>query len=478
MKVSSWNIRGFNDKIKQQEVRGYLRDNKVKVMGLLETRVKLNNFAAISRLFPSYLVMNNYSHHYNGRIWVFLDIKRVTLVSSYVHDQLIHLELQHNASNKTIHVSFVYGSNDADHRERLWVELKGVAYKVTNWILMGDWSIVRSMEERIGPNPPSVRDMLAFNQCILDCQLEDLHSLGCEYTSTNKQDDVTSVWLRLDRVLSNPLWLIYFPTTQVHVLSARVSDHSPLLVTVTDVPSLRKRLSYLNCWEAHEEYGIRVREAWDTPVSGNAMYSLFYNLKHVRQKLIVLHKHSYSGISEKVREAQQHLHDCQSCLQGNPLDPNLIIKVRDLLHDYLVLKKAEHSSLLQRAKVQSIKFNDAPISYYFSRIASRKHQGIIGKLKDRQGMDRDGVSAVNQAFVDYYQWLLGKHSPVDTSLMDSLKGPRFPNSGCEEICKEIDEREIKIALFSIAPNKSPGQDVFSAPFFKTNWDIIKFLQGC
>ncbi|XP_074265186.1 uncharacterized protein LOC141587607 [Silene latifolia] len=405
MRVSSWNIRGFNDPIKQQEVRGYLRENKVEVLGLLETRVKINNSAAISRLFPSYLVINNYSHHYNGRIWVFLDIRRVTLVSSYVHDQLIHLELQHNASNKTFHVSFVYSSNDADHRERLWVELKGVASKVTNWILMGDWNIVRSMEERIGPNPPSVRDMLAFNQCILDCQLDDLHSLGCEYTWTNKQDAATRGSLII--LLS---WFLLF-----------------------DVNTPRKRFSYLNCWEAHEEYGTRVREAWDMPVRGNAMYSLFSKLKQVRQKLIVLHKHSYSGISEKA---------------------------------YLVLKQVEHSSLLQRAKVQSIKFNDAPTSYYFSRIASRKHQGIIGKLKDIQGMDRDGVSAVNQAFVEYYQWLLGKHSPVDTSLMDSLNGPRFPASGCEEICKEIDDKEIKIALFSIAHNKSPGQDGFSAQFSK------------
>ncbi|XP_074299208.1 uncharacterized protein LOC141630262 [Silene latifolia] len=398
MRVSSWNIRGFNDPIKQQEVRGYLRDNKVEVLGLLETRVKIYNFAAICSLFPSYLVINNYSHHYNGRIWVFLDIRRVTLVSSYVHDQLIHLELQHNASNKTFHISFVYGSNDAEHRERLWVELTGFASKVTNWILMGDWNIVRSMEERIGPNPPSVRDMLAFNQCILNCQLDDLHSLSCEYTWTNKQDAATRVWSRLDRVLSNPLWLIHFPTTQVHVLPAGVSDHFPLLVTVADINTPRKRFSYLNCWEAHEEYGTR----------------------------------------------------------GNPLDQALIVKERELLQAYLVLKQAEHSSLLQRAKFQSIKFNDAPTSYYFSRIASRKHQGIIGKLKDMQGMYRDGISAVNQAFVEYYQWLLGKHSPVDTSLMDSLDGPRFPVSGSEEICKDIDDKEIKNALFSIAPNKSPG----------------------
>ncbi|XP_074271449.1 uncharacterized protein LOC141595384 [Silene latifolia] len=391
MILSSWNIRGFNDPIKQHEVRGYLSRNKVEVFGLLETRVKEYNFAAISRTFSSYLVLNNYPYHYNGRIWVFLDTRRVTLISSYGHDQLVHLEVLHHISNNVIHVSFIYGSNDAGHRERLWNELTRLKAKVTNWILMGDWNIVRDMEERIGPNPPSVTE---------------------------------------------------FPNTQVNVLASGISDHSPLL-------------------------------AWDTPVKGNAIYRLFSKLRNVKLKLINIHKCSFSWISEKVKVAYQQLQDCQLSLQTKPLDPSLLALEKNLLQTYLALKKAEKSSLLQRAKIQDIKYNDAPTSHYFARIAARKHQCIIGRIKDRNGVDKEGLSDVNQAFIDYYQWILGQQTPVDTTLMASLDGPKVPDSSWAELCREVEDKEIQTALFSIASNKSPGQDGFSAQFFKTSWNIVK-----
>ncbi|XP_074319198.1 uncharacterized protein LOC141656267 [Silene latifolia] len=398
MIISSWNIRGFNDPIKQHEVRGYLSRNKVEVFGLLETTVK---------------------------IWVFLDTIRVTLISSYGHDQLVHLELLHHISNKVIHVSFVYGSNDAGHRERLWGELIGLKSKVTNWILMGDWNIVRDMEERIGSNPPSVTEVLAINQSLLDCQLDDLHNFGCEFTWTNKRETATRIWSILDRVVANSLWLAQFPTTQ-------------------DQHQHKRRFSYLNCWEEHQDYVKVMKQAWDVPVKGNAIHRLFSKLKNVKIQLINIHKTSYSGISEKVKVAHQQLHDCQLSLQTKPLDCSLLALEQTLLQTYLALKKAEKSSLTQRAKIQDIKYKDAPTSHSFARIAARKHQ---------------------MAF--------GQQTPVDTTLMDSLGRPKISGSGWMELCRDIYDKEIQTALFSIASNKSPGQDGFSAQFFKTSWNTIK-----
>ncbi|XP_074291862.1 uncharacterized protein LOC141618679 [Silene latifolia] len=234
-----------------------------------------------------------------------------------------------------------------------------------------------------------------------------------------------------------------------------LQEEGPILDTGTvevpladEPPDPEKRFSYLNYWEEHPDYGKAVKEAWDIPVRGNTIYRLFSRLKNVRQRLIDIHKNFYSGISGKVQEAQKNLHDCQSGLQANSLDPAMLAMEHDLLQTYLILKKAEHSSLLQRAKIQNITYNDAPTSYYFLEL-------LLGSIK----------------------WLLGQHSLVDSSQMESFDGPRFPESGCEEICREVDDKEIKLSLFSIAFNKSPGQDGFSAQFFKTSWDTIE-LEFC
>ncbi|XP_074306123.1 uncharacterized protein LOC141641355 [Silene latifolia] len=354
MIISSWSIRGFNDPIKQGEVKGYLHLNKIEVFGLLETRVLINNFDAISRQFPFYSILNNYSHHYKGRIWVFLNKGLLTLLSSRVHKQLIHVELLHHVSNKTVYVTFIYGSNDGSERESLWDELRQIAHTVSDWIILGDFNIVRAMEERIGPNPPSLTEMLAFNQCLLDTNLDDVQSFGCEHTWTNKRDVEARVWSKLDRVLTNPSWLVQYPHTQVTILPSGISDHSPLLVQIKEAYQIKKKFSYLNCLEEHKKYGNIVARAWEMSIRGNDIFRLFDKLKNVRKQLTELHKTNYSGLS-----------------------------IRD------------------------------------------------------------------------------------------LDGPSIQESDWPQLCRPVDEMEIKKALFSIDSNKSPGQDGFSSQFFKTSWHIIK-----
>ncbi|XP_074313524.1 uncharacterized protein LOC141648702 [Silene latifolia] len=315
----------------------------------------------------------------------------VTLLSSHAHHQLIHLELLHHGSNQTVHITFIHGSNDAGVREGLWNELMGLRNSVTNWIILGDFNIVRAMEERIGPNPPSLAEILAFNQCLLD-------------------------------------W---------------ISDHSPMLGSIQDAYTPKRRFSYLNCWEEHQHYSSTILHAWDITVRGTAMFRLFGKLKNVKRNLITLHKNHFSDISKRVKQAHDDLTGCQTQIQLSPLDAHLLDREKQLLEKYLLLRKTERSSLLQRAKLKDIQYNDAPNSYFFSRIAARKNQSIVGNILDHTGRAREGTQEVNQAFVEYYQSLLGQTSPISPIDEALLEGPT-----------------------------SPGHDGFSAQFFKKNWEII------
>ncbi|XP_074293052.1 uncharacterized protein LOC141619952 [Silene latifolia] len=340
-KISSWNIRGCNDPLKQQEIRDFLWSNKLDVLGVLETRVKKKNAGnIIKNNFSQYSVICNYDCHYNGRIWLIFNPATVTVTPILSNAQFIHCAINHHATSQKFFLTMVYGSNDPKIREDLWTALSSIQHSVTSWVLLKDFNVIRDVSEKISPTPPNLDDILAFNTCLLNCRLDDMRGSGCEYTWTNKQDDSTRTWSKLDRALANPDWFNQFPTTYANFLRAGISDHSPVLVTVFDDPPLKSRFSFLNCWTTHASYRDLVTQAWHLPVQGTAMFKLFGKLKNVRVSLYGLHKQNYSDISNRVVVAKAALMDYQAMLQSCPLSPDLIHKEKQLLVDYNTLKQA------------------------------------------------------------------------------------------------------------------------------------------
>lgn len=221
MKIASWNIRGLNENLKQNEVKDFLFANKIDVMGLLETKIKHHKYNKVAKRFNSpYSIINNNDCHFNGRVWFIWNTRTVRVKMINKTEQYIHCEVIHNATNKMFYVTMVYASNDAGIRTMLWKALMHLATNTTPWIVMGDFNIVRTSDERMGPNPPKLTDMLEFNNCILGCQLEDLKGIGCEYTWTNKQEANHRVWSKLDRALVNMNWIQNYTNSVVQFLPA------------------------------------------------------------------------------------------------------------------------------------------------------------------------------------------------------------------------------------------------------------------
>ncbi|XP_074307797.1 uncharacterized protein LOC141642767 [Silene latifolia] len=438
--ISSWNIRGCNDPLKQQEIRDFLWSNKLDILGVLETRVKKKNADnIIKNKFSNYSVICNYDCHYNGRIWLIFNPVTVTVKPILSHAQFIHCAINHHATSQNFFLTMVYGSNDPKIREDLWTALSSIQHSVTSLVLLGDFNVIRDVSEKISPTPPNLDDILAFNTCLFNCRLDDMRGSGCEYTWTNKQDDSSRTWSKLDRALANPDWFNQFPTTYAN---------------------------FFFLWDL-------VTQAWHLPVQGTAMFKLFGKLKNVRVSLFGLHKQNYSDISNRVVVAKAALLDCQAILQSCPLSPDLIHKEKQLLIDYNTLKQAEMSFLKQKAKVDNIKHGDCSSKYFFSRLQERKTQQIIGKIVDRHGTDRIGLSDVAEGFVDYYSHLLDSTTPtshLDTSLIH--QGSCVSPEDSASLIKPVSLDEIKAALFSIGSDKSPRPDGFSSGFFKDSWELI------
>ncbi|XP_074305161.1 uncharacterized protein LOC141640174 [Silene latifolia] len=230
--------------------------------------------------------------------------------------------------------------------------------------------------------------------------------MGSEFPWSNKQGSDTRTWARLDRVLVNPAWLAIFPASYALSLPPGLSDHSPLMVSVASDSPVKRRFSFLNAWQDHPDYQSLIQSAWNTPCYGTPMYQLFFKLKSVKSSLQQLHKRNFSNITERVQELRGQLEDCQNELQTYLFSPFLIAKEKNLAAQYAKLSKIEVDILFQKAKVNNIRKRDCSSSFFFSKIALRRHHSTIGIIRDKDGTTIYGIDNVNSAFVDYYtRWV-------------------------------------------------------------------------
>ena len=69
--IVSWNIRGLNWPNKQEDLKLFLRMNKVGLIGLLETKVKQNKVDIMaSKILPGWQWQHNFLLNPKGRIWM------------------------------------------------------------------------------------------------------------------------------------------------------------------------------------------------------------------------------------------------------------------------------------------------------------------------------------------------------------------------------------------------------------------------
>ncbi|KAK9750128.1 hypothetical protein RND81_02G175200 [Saponaria officinalis] len=411
---------------------------KVDFCGLLETRVKSGKAESIlRRSFATYSSFCNYNSHHNGRIWLLWHSATTHVTILEEHPQVVHCLLKHHATNREFHISVVYGSNNATERQELWTNLTSFATTVGHWLVLGDFTIIRYEHEKLSHTPLVLSDIVDFNGCLLSCGLDDMNCTGCEFTWHNRQDSGSAVYSKLDRVLINAAWSGAFAQNSAQFLTPGLSDHSPSLITFHGDPLPRKRFSFLNCWADHPQFCNLVTEAW-------------------------------------VKQKKDELLDCHTALLANPLSDHLIQREKQASSEYWKFKEAECKILRQRAKLHDLKHVDVSSQYFFSKIKERHQAQIIGAIQDHHGITHTGLHQVGDAFVAFYQHMLGSSTPVkaiDPSVISN--GNVVDVTDFASLTRSVSREEIKLALFAIDSNKSPGIDGFSSGFFKAAWHIIE-----
>lgn len=137
----------------------------------------------------------------------------------------------------------------------------------------------------------------------------------------------------------------------------------------------------------------------------------------------------------------------------------------------------------QRSKIQWNTEGDRNTAFYQAVATNRRKYNIITHITTEEGQIISDPSQIRRIFVNYFK---GIYSPTmnsqDTDHTDhTAYFAQFPPESYKTIPTQAHsslvasptEIEIKEALFSMGPDKSPRLDGISARFLQSNWIMIK-----
>ncbi|GAV92478.1 Exo_endo_phos domain-containing protein [Cephalotus follicularis] len=382
----SWNIRGINNPLKQEEVSRFLLDNKVAICGLLETRTREDRAQSIvSKMCRNWEWTSNHLFSELGRIWVVWDPRALSFDVTAMTEQAIHGRAV-LGNGAVVHLSFVYGLCDYRNRRDLWKDLI-FNYKTIRrapWLILGDFNVSRYPHDQLNGPSRVTKAMTDFNACLNSIEVDDIKSVGRFFNWTNKRDGRFDVNKKLDRALGNWGWNRGYNHSSAHFHNPGVSDHSPIYVAM-NAPwrPCNKPFKFINFWVKEERFMGIVNRIWGQKIYGNPLEVVLSKLRNLKRELKLAFKQPNPKPRKEAIRSQ--LETLQDRLLLQPTDSELIRQEKALLLKLNKVKSEEESFFRQKSSITWLKLGDSNNKFFHRSVAALHHKSHIGKLQRLDG---------------------------------------------------------------------------------------------
>ena len=255
-----------------------------------------------------------------------------------------------------------------------------------------------------------------------------------------------------------------FPISSANFLTRGPSDHSPMIVTVSESKSKGKPFKFFDFWVENDEFISTVEKVWNKDVVGSPMYRVCKKLKNLKPALKDMNKEKYSDISCRVGAVRQELQEVQMEVDRNPRNRMLQSREKELCKLYTDLVKAEESLARQKARIQWLELGDKNSSFFFKCINNNRNRGRIHNIVLPNGEKSDSMEDTCEAFVNHFKNVL--RSPHVNAYngrrrLGELVKVKVNENQMRDLGEKVSEEEIREVFWSLKRNKAPGPDGYS-----------------
>lgn len=248
-------------------------------------------------------------------------------------------------------------------------------------------------------------------------------------------------------------------------------DHCPIAIMVYPTVVIGKHLfKYFKMWSNAPNFIEVVSDSWNMIVHGTLMYIVVQKLKNTKHALKKMNAEGYSEIQSKDIMAYKKMIECQEELQKYPHDE--VIKNEEF--EVVMNCRNYLEFLAYKAKLNWCRDGDENTSLFHQSIKARLLKNTVYAINDMNDHWQDNLQDVNEAFLAYYEQLLG--SPLGNrtrvKMMVIEKGTVLSMDHIQLLERPYIAQEVKIALFSIPRDKSLCLDGCGTHFFHEAWSVI------
>ena len=189
VKIGSWNIRGMSKTTRQDEVKAFVREERLSMCAIVETRLRKKYVKPVGDyVFDNWNWVANIGNCRSVcRIMVGWDSKIIgaNLISYF--DQAMHFEINFIHDHIKQFVTFVYAKNFGSERKALWENLveHSKVVKSETWVLLGDFNVALNMEDCSDLDAVKDKEVEDFRNCLEVLDLEDIASKGMDQKRHN-----------------------------------------------------------------------------------------------------------------------------------------------------------------------------------------------------------------------------------------------------------------------------------------------------
>lgn len=171
-----------------------------------------------------------------------------------------------------------------------------------------NWMTLKRMNPDSGDEMPKAKRIRVQNALMEDLRVEDMGSKGYLHTWCNNRSGSERISQRLDWGLVNARWATDYPQIQCTNELALGSDHSPLVIHMTE-PKKRttRRFKFEEMWLEDPLCKDIIRESWEGASMDTRTHGVHLKLKACRRSLTLWSKAHFGNNARKIIDLKNQL---------------------------------------------------------------------------------------------------------------------------------------------------------------------------